>query len=50
MPSITFLPDNIKEEIHADETILDVAQRVLHTFDACMPGGRTVFDMPYPDH
>ena len=27
MPSITFLPDNIKEEIHADETILDVAQR-----------------------
>ena len=27
MPSITFLPDNIKEEIHADETILEVAQR-----------------------
>ncbi len=27
MPSITFLPDNRKEELHADETILEVAQR-----------------------
>jgi adenylate cyclase len=27
MPAITFLPDNIKEEIRTDETILDVAQR-----------------------
>ena len=27
MPSITFLPDNRKEELLADETILDVAQR-----------------------